>query len=258
MDQFTPREIPLLLALTLTCCAEEPGQPQYAPQWAQQRAQQLFHQAEEVHAFFSTADQASQLFKRHMDPQALMDVLDPAPGSRVADIGAGIGYFTFRIARAVGPDGRVFALDVQETAIEVLRQRMSRRDLNPFDNVEATVNSPWETGLPADSLDLALMAHLDFYMQKWMQPESKAMLRDTFYTLRPGGRLVVAQYLRPGDVLANLQANFQEAGFVTTGRHQPEESSWIFSFVKPVGPPSPAARPLLDPLAPGKQRTRSP
>ena len=134
----------------------------------------------------------------------------------------------------MGPDGQVHALDIQPRTVAVLEQRVAQPDLNPHDNVRVQLSSVSSTGLPAASLDLALMAHLDFYLAPTISPEGVAMLASTHDSLAPGGRLVVAQFLRPGDVIDHLPRHFAAAGFEQLSAELVPRNTWIFVFQRPV------------------------
>src|SRR5688572_7860268 len=60
-------------------------------------------------------------------PQAVIQSLDIASGSRVADLGAGGGYFTFPLAQAVGPEGKVYAVDIDDRSLHAIRQEAAKR-----------------------------------------------------------------------------------------------------------------------------------
>ncbi len=107
-------------------------------------------------------------------------------GWRVADIGAGSGYFTVRMAKAVGDTGRVYANDIQPGMLELLTQNVARAKLANVTPVLGAIDDP---RLPAASLDLALM--VDVY-HEFSQPQ--AMLRKLREALKPGGRLVLLEY----------------------------------------------------------------
>jgi ubiquinone/menaquinone biosynthesis C-methylase UbiE len=120
------------------------------------------------------------------EPDVALDVLKIAKGAAVADIGAGSGYMTVRLARRVGPAGTVFANDVQPQMLEMLRRRVEREKLTNITLVQGTVDDP---KLPAASVDLELM--VDVY-HELAQPQ--AMLRGLRQALKPGGRLVLLEY----------------------------------------------------------------
>ncbi len=80
-------------------------------------------------------------------PQRALSLLGLSPGMVVADIGAGPGYFTFRMARAVGPGGRVYALEIRDSVLKLLRRRSADRKLNPHQNVVPVNNREDDTNL---------------------------------------------------------------------------------------------------------------
>ena len=84
----------------------------------------------------------------------VMDLLGIAPGKNVADIGAGSGWFTVRVARRVGPTGTVLAEDINPTVIEYIGKRIAKEDLP---NVRTVLGSPDDPRLPQGSVDAVLM-----------------------------------------------------------------------------------------------------
>jgi SAM-dependent methyltransferase len=119
-------------------------------------------------------------------PDVALNVLKIPKGASVADIGAGSGYLTVRLAARVGPTGRVFANDVQPQMLNMLARRLSDRKITNVTLVEGTFDDP---KLPPASVDLALM--VDVY-HEFSQPQ--AMLRRLRESLKPGGRLVLLEY----------------------------------------------------------------
>jgi SAM-dependent methyltransferase len=119
-------------------------------------------------------------------PDVALNVLKIPKGATVADIGAGSGYLTVRLAARVGPTGRVFANDVQPQMLTMLARRLSDRKITNVTLVEGTFDDP---KLPPASIDLALM--VDVY-HEFSQPQ--AMLRRLRESLKPGGRLVLLEY----------------------------------------------------------------
>jgi ubiquinone/menaquinone biosynthesis C-methylase UbiE len=118
-------------------------------------------------------------------PDRLIDSLRLAPGDVVADIGAGTGYFTFRIARRV-PEGGVYAVDIQPEMLDILMERAWEQG---FENVEPVRGDVDDPNLPADAVDLALI--VDAY-HEFSHP--REMLDGIRRALRPGGRLVLLEY----------------------------------------------------------------
>jgi len=115
--------------------------------------------------------------------------LGVGPGAHVADIGAGGGFFTARLARAVGSNGRVFAVDVDAAVIQRLQQRAAREQ---WANVEIIHSAPDDPRLPHAVLDGALIvnAYHEF-------AEEETMLRGLARALKPGGRLVIIDQVPP-------------------------------------------------------------
>ncbi len=91
------------------------------------------------------------------EAQQVMDFLRIGPGMTVADVGAGDGYFTVRLARRVGPTGRVIATDVLPEHLERLRARVTREGLSNVDFVLSRYDDP---ALPAGAVDVALLVRM--------------------------------------------------------------------------------------------------
>jgi len=117
-------------------------------------------------------------------PERVVDGMGLALDAQVADIGAGTGYFTFRIAAAV-PKGRVYAVDVQPEMLEVLRKRIERRAIT---NVTPVLGAEDDPKLPSDRLDAVLL--VDAY-HEFAHP--REMMQGIRRALRPGGRVVLIE-----------------------------------------------------------------
>jgi predicted methyltransferase len=115
-------------------------------------------------------------------PGEVMDAMEAKPGHRVADIGCGFGYFTFRLAARVGDEGKVYAVDIEEEAIEKVRRRKEREKL---EQVEPILGESADPRLPND-LDSVLI--VDTYHEF---RDYDRMMRAVFRALKPGGRLVI-------------------------------------------------------------------
>jgi predicted methyltransferase len=107
------------------------------------------------------------------------------PGAAVADIGAGGGFFTTRLAKAVGETGRVYAVDVDPKQVRSLRERMTQEQLTNVEVVEGAYDDP---RLPPGSLDAALIVNAYHEMK-----EHQAMLAKIKAALKPAGRLVIIE-----------------------------------------------------------------
>jgi ubiquinone/menaquinone biosynthesis C-methylase UbiE len=148
-------------------------------------------------------------------PDAALDAIGIAKGSTVADIGAGAGYMTWRMAQRVGPTGKVYANDIQPQMIELLRRNMRQRKLTNYEAVLGTVDDP---KLPPAALDLVLL--VDVY-HEFSEPQK--MLRHIRESLKPDGRLVLLEYrgedpsvpIRPEHkmTVAQVKAELEPEGF---------------------------------------------
>src|SRR3954467_2121206 len=102
-------------------------------------------------------------------PDPALDIIKIQKGATAADVGAGSGYMTVKMAKRVGPTGKVYANDIQPQMLALLRQRLDREKLTNVDLVLGTFDDP---KLPATALDLILM--VDVY-HEFSQPQQ--MLR---------------------------------------------------------------------------------
>jgi predicted methyltransferase len=118
-------------------------------------------------------------------PNALMDRLGIRAGTPVADIGAGEGYFTRHLATRVGPQGKVYAVDIDEKALASLRESSRASGFSHLETVLGTGDDP---RLPASAVEVTLI--VDAY-HEFETPD--AMLRRIHAALRPGGRLGIVE-----------------------------------------------------------------
>ena len=119
-------------------------------------------------------------------PGLLVESLRLKPGEVVADVGAGSGYFSSRLARAVGLKGRVYAVDVQQEMLKLLVRSMANRQIS---NVVPVLGTLTNARLPSHSVDLALL--VDVY-HEFSHPHE--MVDSLCQALKPGGRLVLVEY----------------------------------------------------------------
>jgi precorrin-6B methylase 2 len=125
-------------------------------------------------------------------PELLMSALQIRPGTTVADIGSGTGYFTWRLAQQVGPQGKVYAVDVQQSMLDLTRTAVAAHKLKNVDYVLATDSSP---RLAERSCDLVFMAYA---YHEFGEPAE--MMRAIRRALKPGGRVVVLEYAKESTI----------------------------------------------------------
>ena len=126
-------------------------------------------------------------------PDEVMDKLLIAEASVVADIGAGAGWFTIRLARRVGPNGIVYAEDVQPEMLLAISRRVKSLGLS---NVKTILGTDEDPDLPAGSLDAALM--VDAYHEGDNRDARVSLLRNLAEALRPNGRIGLIDFRLEG------------------------------------------------------------
>lgn len=173
-------------------------------------------------------------------PDVVFDVLGLKAGAWVADLGAATGYFTVRLARRVGPDGKVYGIDVEPSLVAYLRERAAKEKLP---NVEAVLAAPDDPRLPDASVDLVLI------VDTWHHIDARLAYLDRLRrVLRPGGRVAIVDF-KPGDLpvgpppehrLAReaVTAEFAEAGWSPAG----ESDALPYQFVLVFTPRSASPR----------------
>jgi ubiquinone/menaquinone biosynthesis C-methylase UbiE len=119
-------------------------------------------------------------------PEVVMDALDLREGEVVADLGAGSGFFTFRMAPKVGKTGKVLAVDVQEEMLDAIRRRAAEAKVTNVEEIKDTETDP---KLPANGVDLVLM--VDVYHELSYPFEVMTKVRQA---LKPDGRVVFVEY----------------------------------------------------------------
>jgi ubiquinone/menaquinone biosynthesis C-methylase UbiE len=124
---------------------------------------------------------AQEAFDRYRHPDQLVAALSLKAGNAVADVGAGTGYLTHRMAKAVGESGRVVATDIDFAALQKIGG--SRRGEG---RIEIRHVAPDDPSLEQNTYDLILLSEVDQYL-----PERAAYLRKLKAALKPGGRIAV-------------------------------------------------------------------
>jgi ubiquinone/menaquinone biosynthesis C-methylase UbiE len=169
-------------------------------------------------------------------PDRVVQALALEPGERVADLGAGGGYFTFRLARAVGPTGRVYAVDVDQGMLDHVAERTAEEGVA---NVETVLATPTDPNLPAGSVDLVFTCNTYHHIED--RPAYFAALRGA---LRPGGRVAIVEYLPEGFFqsifphstdAATIESEMRAAGYALEQRHDFLERQAFLVFVPVPG-----------------------
>lgn len=166
----------------------------------------------------------------------VMDLLAIRPGMAVADIGAGAGYYVGRLSRRVGPEGRVFAQDIERKYLDRLRGRVARERLS---NVSLVLGEPHDPRLPPRSVDVALLVHM---YHEIAQPFG--LLANLAPAMRPGGRVAILDVDGPirahGTPRALLVCELAAVGYREAAWHWIEgRSVYLAVFEPPAEPPEP-------------------
>ena len=170
------------------------------------------------------------------EAQKVMDFAEIAPGMTVADIGAGEGYYTVRLAERVGDDGRVLAQDIDRDALERLARRVERERL---DNVSIQPGAADDPRLPEASFDRVFMVHMYHEVE-----EPYAFLWRLWPSLKDGGKAIVVDVDRPTDRHGIdpflLKCEFEQLGFeLETFRDAPELAGYYAQFRRAATRPEP-------------------
>jgi len=169
----------------------------------------------------SAQEQEQARFDSERHPEKIVEALALRPGDRVADIGAGSGLLTIHLARAVSPNGRVVATDIDGTVLDLLSQRLDAAGLGSV--VDRRVVSADAPGLEPASYDAILLAEVDHYFS-----DPAGWLRAAAGALKPGGRIVISNR---GYHRAQTMAAAKKAGLVLKSESNPDSSRFIAVFV---------------------------
>jgi arsenite methyltransferase len=153
---------------------------------------------------------------RWQDPDRVIAALALREGQRVADLGAGAGYFTFPLARAVGPQGLVYAVDTDSDMSSLIAEKATSQG---WSNVVTVAASPHDPALP-QAVDLVLLVNAFHHL-----PEPAAYLTTLATYLRPGGRVAVVE-ARPKRLLFGhgtdpdtITSTMAKAGYTLVDQH---------------------------------------
>lgn len=168
-------------------------------------------------------------------PEKVIDAMKLGPDSKVAEIGTGTGYFARRIARRLGPEGKIYANDIQPEMLDFLRERASAEGVSNIVTVLGEENDPL---LPDGTLDWILLVDVYHEFQN-PQPMLAAMHRD----LAPTGRVALVEYRLDGKTASHIREEhrmsvaqvlkeWEPAGFELVERLEFLPSQHLFIFQK--------------------------
>lgn len=168
---------------------------------------------------------------RKNEANDIMNKAGVESGMTVADIGAGEGYYTVRLAKRVGPQGRVLAQDIMAEVIDALGQRINREN---WDNVSVKLGTPDDPKLPANSFDRIFLVHMYHEIE-----EPYAFLWNLHPALKPDGEVIVVDAMRPTDQHGTppklLTCEFASVGYQLIELEPRPSADGYFARFKAVG-----------------------
>ena len=178
-----------------------------SPQWSDEAARDAAHEADTV-----------------------MALLGVRPGTAVADIGAGSGYYVARMARRVGSTGLVYGQDIMPRYLRYLRERVDRDELT---NVRLALGDPHDPRLPKNSLDFVTMIHMYHEIE---QPFG--LLANLVPSLRQGARIAILDMNRRTDQHGTppqlLRCEFEAVGYQQQSFHDLGVDGYVAIFTAPA------------------------
>ncbi|MBA2539095.1 MAG: methyltransferase domain-containing protein [Deltaproteobacteria bacterium] len=178
-----------------------------------------------VHTEGNDTEREQARFDAERHPEKVIEALGIKPGSKVADVGAGSGLLTVHLARAVKPNGKVVATDIDEGVLELMQSRLQAAGL--ADYVDRKVVEADTPGLEKNEYDAILLAEVDHYFS-----DPVTWLRTAAQSLKPGGRLVISNRIHHR---AKSIAAATKAGLKTVSESTPVPSHFIAVFMVPEG-----------------------
>ena len=124
-----------------------------------------------------------------LNPDSIISNLNIAPASQVADFGSGSGYFTLLLAKAVGPDGVVTAVDVLKEKLSTIKSAAQAQGLLNINYIRANLETPASSGLDEASQDMVILANILFQSQK-----KEEIIKEAQRVLKTNGELVVIDW----------------------------------------------------------------
>lgn len=184
-------------------------------------------------------------------PEVVIGAMQIRDGMTVADIGAGTGFFTRRLAKAVGPAGKVYAEDIQPQMLDLLKKDMEKEGIR---NVVSVLGTETDAKLPLHGIDRVLL--VDVY-HEFQKPEP--MLASILHSLTPGGTVILVEYRLEGDSASHINikhrmsvdqvlGEWNAAGFELANRIEtlPAQHIFVFSARRGAREPGSGEKPKAD------------
>ena len=124
-----------------------------------------------------------------VDPDSIVKILDILPGMKVADCGAGSGFYSIPIAKRVGGAGKIYALDIRKESLEIIRSKAREQRLVNIEVLRANLDHKEGSHLKSDSVDLVIISNILFQMEN-----KKHLAEEAYRILKPSGRVVLIEW----------------------------------------------------------------
>ena len=124
-----------------------------------------------------------------LHPERIIGSLDIQKGAIIADFGAGHGYFTIPLGRATGPEGKVYAIDIQKAGLNIIRAKAKLEHLLQIELVWSDLDRAKGSQLKDASVDMVCIANILFQSEK-----KNDILQEAYRVLKPGGRAIVIEW----------------------------------------------------------------
>lgn len=198
----------------------------------------LYEQVSHTYPNHNTYSLDHQLLIRSEDPAKVMEVMAIEPGMTVGDLGCGSGFYTFRFADAAGPAGTVIAIDIQQTSIDYINERVKDPELNPHANVDVRLTKVDDCLIEPNTLDRGLFIHADFYAYPTLLDENVRMIASVYRAMKPGGTLTVVQDTTVTEKASAevIIKNFGAAGFVVDQQYPLDENFDLYLRMRKPAP----------------------
>lgn len=162
-------------------------------------------------------------------PGQVLDIIGAAAGMTVAEIGAGQGRYVVHLAARVGPEGKVYAEDIDGAALRHLADRCRRVG---FANVETVLGDPADPKLPAGELDLVFVISSYHHFD-----DPVTLMKNARTALKPAGRLAIAEWVRlpgqrgEGTAPETMTTQMEEAGYVLERVDKSLEANRLYIYL---------------------------
>ena len=173
-------------------------------------------------------------------PDKVVEALNIEPGMVVADIGAGSGYFTRRLAKAVGEKGKVIATDIEQKMLDYNKQELEK--LGMVNRAQFILVKPDDPSLPTNSVDLVFLCnayhHVEHHVDYWakiksaLKPNGRLAIVDFYHDERSGKLGFSKHHLVPRE---RVIKNMEQAGFALSKEHTFLSRQYFLEFVKSQG-----------------------